>query len=572
MKHLKIVLIWLCVLTGMVSCESDADKIFLSSLTGNELAASSESVVLEADKSKMFALSFAWTDRTLKISNPDVGFSDGLVTTSLQVSDTEDFSGSVKEESVSGLAKSYTGSELNILANALNVTEPVATALYFRLAGKTGNNIAPVYSNVVKVDVTPYQLDTHFADLLDQSSQDMGIKLYSAGNDKVYRGFVGAAAWLNFLFREADGTTWRTANDGADGTPFILTSEGTWGLWYPGQSGCYYTTFDIPAKQWQAMLIPSLDVTGIDGLGKMVYDATANKWSGSFTATKTGNVTIHVGGTGKLYTHTSVDGSTIKDELAKDTPFSFGGTADNLTFNPESGTGADITVNVPETGTCNLTIDLSNPERLTASVAAGEVVVTYPDYLSLYSVGKDGKFLSKMPASVEDGEKGVFYGIFQMTKDYDAFKVVDEQSNTWYGSNPNNSSQLDASDGSFDLWINSPDVKSYVVKADLATKTWTPTEITQINVCGGFNGWDLNKDLMAYDADSQVWTATCNIGTVENGFYFLIDKNWNMALKGTAESLYLAPSAGDGAYVPASTGTYKITLNLRTMTFTMDKQ
>lgn len=569
MKHIKTLLWMLCVIAGLASCESDGDKIFLSSLTENELAASSESVVLEADKAKLFALSFGWTDRTLKISNPDVSFADGLVTTALQASTTEDFSSNVKEESVTGLSKSFTGTELNILANSLNVTEPVATDIYFRLSGKTGNNIAPVYSNVVKVTVTPYQLDTHYADILDQNLPDRVIKLYSPQDNKVYGGFVGASSWFNFLFREADGTVWR-ADGNATGAPFILTTEGTWGLWYPGQSGCYYTTFDIPARQWQALLMPSLEVTGIDGLDKIVYDVTSNKWSGSFTATRTGNVTIHISGTGKLYTHTSVEGTNIKDELAKDTPFSFGGTADNLVFNTGSSEGTDITVNIPETGTCNLTLDLSNPEKMTATVAAG-VVVTYPDYLSLYSAGDESKWLGKMPASVEDGEKGVFYGIFQMTKGWDAFKVVDETSNTWYGSTPNVPDHLDASEGNYNIWIESADVKSYIIKADLASMTWTPTEITQINVCGGFNNWNLTKDKMTYDAATQTWTATCDITSTNNGFYFLINQNWNLALKGTEDALYLAPSQGDGAYVPAKTGTYKITLNLRTMKFTMEQ-
>lgn len=317
--------------------------------------------------------------------------------------------------------------------------------------------------------------------------------------------------------------------------------------------------------------MPSLDVTGIDGLGKMVYDVTSNKWSGSFTATKTGNVTIRVSGTGKLYTHTSVDGGSINDALAKDTPFSFSGTADNLTFTSGSAEGMDITVNIPQTGTCNLTLDLSDPEKMTATVAAGEVVVTYPDYLSLYSAGDESKWLGKMPASVEDGEKGVFYGIFQMTKGWDAFKVVDETSNTWYGSTPNVPDHLDASEGNYNLWIESADVKSYIIKADLASMTWSPTEITQINVCGGFNNWDLTKDKMTYDAATQTWTATCDITSTDNGFYFLINQNWNLALKGTEDALYLAPSQGDGAYVPAKTGTYKITLNLRTMKFTMEQ-
>ena len=91
--------------------------------------------------------------------------------------------------------------------------------------------------------------------------------------------------------------------------------------------------------------------------------------------------------------------------------------------------------------------------------------------------------------------------------------------------------------------------------------TWGATEITQINVCGEFNNWDLNKDLMTYDETNKVWKATVIIGLV-----------WNWALKGNKEKLYLTDSNGSGSIVPAETGTYAITLDIASLTFTMDKQ
>lgn len=88
--------------------------------------------------------------------------------TTIQISRSEDFSGTIIESTESGLSKSYTVSALNIIAYKLNATAEEAAPLYFRLAGSNGSNITPVYSNTVKVMVTPYPIDMHYADIINQ--------------------------------------------------------------------------------------------------------------------------------------------------------------------------------------------------------------------------------------------------------------------------------------------------------------------------------------------------------------------------------------------------------------------
>ena len=53
------------------------------------------------------------------------------------------------------------------------------------------------------------------------------------------------------------------------GTPFLLTTDaadGTWDMWFPGQSGCYFVNVNTVKRQWNALLIPQLEVSGIDGI------------------------------------------------------------------------------------------------------------------------------------------------------------------------------------------------------------------------------------------------------------------------------------------------------------------
>lgn len=573
MKRINSLLIILSSLLFLGACENDGDKYYLSTPTENELIASSDAVVLTEGTAKLYALSFAWTDRTLQISDPNLKAPDVLKTT-LQVSLNEDFSGTMVESTESGLSKSYTGASLNIVANSLGATPEVATPFYFRLKGTTGNNMEPVYSNVEKVNVTSYELDLRFGNILDQNAQDMNLDLFSANSNGIYTGFIGATSWMNFLFQEADGTIWRTANSSGVGKPFIITTEGTWGLWFPNPAGCYYVNFDTQAKQWTGLLMPSLTINGIEDI-TMTYNRSTNQWQGTFTATTAGDIAIRISGTGKQYDHTTVTGSdhSISDDLAKDTPFAFNGSANGLTFGTTAG---DITVNIPQAGECTLTIDLSNPQQWTASVTAGGgTEPTYPAYLEMQ--GADswwGNLYVKLEAAKT---AGTYRAVFQTTSN-EQFKVVEPISSTWYGSDPNDLYKLSAEDGNYNIWFESSEKKSYMIHVDYVNLTWAPTEIKQINVYGEFNGWNLTKDLMTYDASAGTWSATCEINTIGYGFYFLLNSdpanpNWDWALKGTlTDGLYLTNGDGSGNITPAETGTYRITLDISKMTFTMDKQ
>ena len=158
MKKLNNLFTLLSALLLLGACEKDGDTYFLSSPEENELIASASSVVLTKETAKFYALSLAWTDQTLQVSDSRYQPTSG-VQTSVQVSRTEDFSGQILETTESGVSKTYSVSALNIVAYQLKATPEEEAPLYFRLAGRNGSNIAPVYSNVVKVMVTPYEID-----------------------------------------------------------------------------------------------------------------------------------------------------------------------------------------------------------------------------------------------------------------------------------------------------------------------------------------------------------------------------------------------------------------------------
>lgn len=98
--------------------------------------------------------------------------------------------------------------------------------------------------------------------------------------------------------------------------------------------------------------------------------------------------------------------------------------------------------------------------------------------------------------------------------------------------------------------------KSYTIEVDYVNLTWKPTEIKQINVYGTFNGWSTAKDLMIYNEETGIWSAECDITTIGDGFYFLMNTNpdqinWDWRLYYTSESgLYLSDQNGDNINPP----------------------
>ena len=68
MKTINSLFLSLAALFILSACEDDADKYYLSSLTENELIASTNNIVLTEDIAQKNVLSLAWTDRTLAIS------------------------------------------------------------------------------------------------------------------------------------------------------------------------------------------------------------------------------------------------------------------------------------------------------------------------------------------------------------------------------------------------------------------------------------------------------------------------------------------------------------------------
>lgn len=141
----------------LASCEKDENKIYFEGGTPPVLTASSTAaqVLLPANQGNQ-SIRFTWT-------NPEYRFTTGVssqdVTYVLQVDTTgANFTSSFKQEvSIArNLDVAFTVKELNTILTKLNLAENMPHNVEFRIKSTLVNNSVPLYSNVIKVVITPY--------------------------------------------------------------------------------------------------------------------------------------------------------------------------------------------------------------------------------------------------------------------------------------------------------------------------------------------------------------------------------------------------------------------------------
>ncbi|MGV8095204.1 MAG: DUF5114 domain-containing protein [Mangrovibacterium sp.] len=562
MKTLKIYILTILSLAVMTACEKDGDLITLSGLEESELLTTETEVILTQENSGQIILSLSWSTSTLTVSDPNMS-APNILTTTLQVSKANDFSVTVVESVETSLSKAYTGAELNTVAKALAAEPEVATPLYFRLKASVGNNMDPVYSNIVSVDVTPYQIDMSVGFILNKDLTDAGVILYSAESDGEYTGFIGATSWFNFYLMEGDGAIW--GNDGVSGTPFLLSSENDndkrWNCWFPEPGGCYYVDFNTNRKQWSALLIPSLTLSG-DLEGEMTFNRPNVKWTFPFNTTST-TITVSISGTGKLYNYTTGDAAAI------DTPVAFAQNGETLTLADQAG---DITVTVPEPGQYTLVIDLSDPRAWTCEAVAGtqepEEVSPYV-YLPGIDDGISGSWNFDKVLALYNEDKLAYagvvnvnslwgYGIYTEKDNWEEKYTLgtgDAYSGTLAHKGPDN--------------IPAPAAGLYLIDISLKDLTYSLTGVdNQIYVSGLNDVWDFSVSLAA---TTTVGTYSGQItinGASPWGFQIHLDTSWNHYFGGSAGKLYYKGSnITDDASLSA--GTYTLTVDLINGTYSI---
>ena len=447
----------LCALTALVSCDESGDKIYLDGFKASNLMASASDVKLSVDNSKDIVLSMAWQNPTLLSSDDTKPAGNGTLLTYLQASASEDFE-TVKEYTVSNLSKAFVGTDLNAVAKDLGLTPGESAPLYFRIKSPMGANMDAAYSNVCQVNVTPYLIDMSYINILDKDKDNVLTHLYSPASDGIYTGYMNASAWFNFYGKENDGTVW--GNSATDGTFAIDNTESAWNFWFPGVAGIYYTVIDTKAKEWKATLLKTVKLNGED----MTYDAPNYAWVKVVTTTAD-NTPVTIAATGAEYskaTDTNDDNAVVKTL--------------NYTLADGKMTDSDAagSVNISKAGTYTITVKVGEKSELTYSIESGDNSTPEPEASNtLCMFTKDGSSLLAVMTKVSDG----VYTCKYKPSAWENFRFIfvgdgKDDKQTWYGAD-GEQFKLTSDGTAWDIWFGEENGETeFTVTVDLNTMTW----------------------------------------------------------------------------------------------------
>lgn len=545
----------------LAGCANDGDLFFLKSLSENQLMATAQEVTLTPDNNKVVVLSLAWNTESPQLNSSDAQATN-VLKTYLQVSTSQNFQTNMIQTAVSETSKAYTGIDLNILATKLNAKMGESNPFYFRVSSAYGNNMEPVYSNVVKVDVTPYEMDMKTGIILDNNMAETTARLY-AMTDGVYTGFMGTGAWGNFYLKQGDGTIWGV--DAQINNPFQLTAVDDaaqrWNMWFPGQNGCYYVTINTTDRQWTALWINTLNVSG-DITASMTFDKSTVRWTTELKGLKAGNHAITLSGIGKLYDF----GTGTDDSAAKDQTIGFGGTSQHLTF----GKAETINFTVTDDADYTLSVDLSNPQGWTATLTKGISTAATPSLpKALYVMGIDDKwdnFNQELRLYNEDQQ--AYAGVLNINTCPWGYNILSDKNwesksyslsggDAWKGSlvTPKTSSNIPAP----------ADAGLYLINVSTKALTYEVTRVNQTIYYAGFNDvWEFSP--LAATSTPGIYTADVNLTKpAPYGFKIYLDKNWEAPSFGASSGnlYYKADGKKDERL-----GHYTLTVNLLEMTYT----
>ena len=447
----------LCALTALVSCDESGDKIYLDGFKASNLMASASDVALSVDNSKDIVLSMAWQNPTLLSSDDTKPAGNGTLLTYLQASASENFD-AVKEYTVSNLSKAFVGTDLNAVAKDLGLTPGESAPLYFRIKSQMGANMDAAYSNVCQVNVTPYLIDMSYINILDKDKDNVLTHLYSPASDGIYTGYMNASAWFNFYGKENDGTVW--GNSATDGTFAIDNTESAWNFWFPGVAGIYYTVIDTKAKEWKATLLKTVKLNGED----MTYDAPNYAWVKVVTTTAD-NSPITIAATGAEYSK-----ATDTDDAAA--------VAKTLNYTLADGKMTDSdaagSVNISKAGTYTITVKVGEKSELTYSIESGDNSTPEPEASNtLCMFTKDGSSLLAVMTKVSDG----VYTCKYKPSAWENFRFIfvgdgKDDKQTWYGAD-GEQFKLTSDGTAWDIWFGEENGETeFTVTADLNTMTW----------------------------------------------------------------------------------------------------
>lgn len=266
---------------ALFACEKDEDMLTASIETSPTLTASASTLKLLADSADKSALTFTWTDTELSWSDTAYSHNDAVGYVLKIDKEGNNFAAPQSVE-VSNTEKTFTDGELNDLVTRLGLEAFVEGGIEVRLASSLGDNVEPVYSDPVTINVTPYKIDTGYLYVPGnyQGWNPATAPAIAADDNVNYEGYVYFPEATSFKFtseQDWEHTNYGNAGNGA------LSIDPSAGDLSVEQGGYFRLIANVEDLTWSATLtnwgvIGDATPDGWDADQDMVYDIEEKVW------------------------------------------------------------------------------------------------------------------------------------------------------------------------------------------------------------------------------------------------------------------------------------------------------
>jgi hypothetical protein len=295
----------------------------------------------------------------------------------------------------------------------------------------------------------------------------------------------------------------------------------------------------------------------------MTYNMKAKAWQ--LVKELDGETTLSFAARAKVFDTST---GTAKDK-ATPVDYSFGFKEDTLTI------GKEGSVVFTGTGIHTISVSINDDGYYVYKVEAGdqtqgdEPSVPKPTELKIYDKDKTTVLttLARTANGVYGGELTADWGWYN-------FLLYDAENNIWYGSDPADATTLSSAEGFYNLWIQSGETGIYTIEVNLNTMSWTyerkgdlPPTVPEALYLYGEPDWSKATATLAKTGDG---TYTAEVTISADGNFKIVDGSVWYGLDPTDNTKL---SSADGNWnIWLTAGTYTITVNWSTMTFSATKK
>lgn len=265
--------------TLLWSCKKEEEHIVASTGTPTEFSASASSLILSKENAEDTLLTFNWT-------KSDFGYK-AAITNVIQFDVAGGDFSNAKEviADVGSSSKKFTGVDINTLLLSMDLPTGEPASIIARLKTQiTSSSLAPVYSETVNLQATPFSLISYIYVPGDYQGWNPAIadSLTSPRSNGIYEGIIyfPDSEGASFEFKITTGKSWDNGYGGAGGG--MLSTDGE-NLKAPG-AGSYQIKVDLNALTFEMLpltfgIIGDATAGGWDSDTDMLFDNGRQVWT-----------------------------------------------------------------------------------------------------------------------------------------------------------------------------------------------------------------------------------------------------------------------------------------------------